>query len=101
MEQIKTMASVQSAKAFVASVLAAIGAATVAAPDGFTLVEILVIAGALVGTFQATYWTTNATKYDGELVVVQQGPTKVFSLNLNTDPQDLEQKDQVTFKVNK
>ena len=101
MEHIKRMASVQSAKAFVATFLAMLAAVTIAEPGGFTLVEILTIIGAGVATFQATYWTTNATKYDGELVVVQQGATKVFSLNLNSDPASLETKSQVTFKVDK
>lgn len=60
METIKTMFSAQAAKAFVAALVAGIGVAVLAAENGLTLVEALTIAGAMIGAFQATYWTPNA-----------------------------------------
>ena len=41
----------------------------------------------------------NAVKYDGAIEVEQQGDKKVFSLVLHSNPEDLEQKDQVIFQV--
>lgn len=101
MEQIKAMASAQAAKAFVASFLAAFAAATVALPDGFTPSEILTILTALFLTFQATYWTNNAKAYAGSIDVQKEvDGTKTFLLNLDSDPADLDQKSDVTFKIN-
>jgi len=59
MKNIHIMFSMQSLKAFSAAILAAIGAITIAATNGYTLVEILTIIAATVGAFQATYWTSN------------------------------------------
>jgi hypothetical protein len=103
MAVISTMASTQSAKAFVAALLAAISSAAVAAPDGFTTAEILTILGAIVLTFQATYWVSNASgEPDGDIdVITQASGKKTFALNLNSDPEELELKDQVVFKINK
>ena len=99
------MASTQASKAYVATLLSAVGAAAVAAENGFTLVEILTILGVAIATFQATYWTTNAkseAQYDGDIdVIAQADGKKTFSLNLNSDPVDLDSKDEVVFKINK
>ena len=100
---IKVMLSKKSRKAYVASVLAAISAAIVAAPDGFTSVEILTILGAFFVTFQATYWTRNKKSYGGVIDVIQPvnpGDKKTYSLELNSDPTDLDTKDEVLFKIN-
>lgn len=59
MQNIKTMFSMQSRKATVAALMAALAAATLAATDGINLVEWLTIAGAAVAAWQATYWTSN------------------------------------------
>lgn len=67
MNTIKTMASTQSNKAFVATLIAAIGSATIAADGGFTITEWLTIAGVALVAFQATYWTTN-TQVDPQAV---------------------------------
>lgn len=105
MNQIKAMMSPQASKAFVAALLAALTAAIVAAPNGFTISEILTIAVALVLTFQGTYWTTNVkgpAAYDGDIDVIPQiDGKKTFSLNLNSDPANLDLKNEVTFKINK
>ena len=102
MNQIKAMMSPQASKAFVAALLAALTAAIVAAPNGFTVSEILTIAVALVLTFQGTYWTTNVkgpAAYDGSIDVEQVEGKKIFSLNLNSDPLNLDTKNDVTFKI--
>ena len=40
------------------------------------------------------------TVYDGQIVItVLENSKKVFSLELSGDPEDLEQKESVTFKV--
>ena len=103
MNHVKMMVSMQAKKAYVAALLAALTAAKIAAPGGFTTTEILTIVIATVVTFQATYWTTNTKNApDGDIDVIQQADgKKTFSLNLNSDPQDLDKKDQITFKVNK
>jgi len=101
MDDIKKMATMQARKAFVASILAMIGVATLSTSGAFTLIEILTIVGTGLATFQATYWTTNETKADGEIVVKEDGEKKVFSLELESDPEDLEKKKQVVLKVNK
>jgi hypothetical protein len=103
MGAINSMFSAKAAKAYVASIIAAISTATVAAPDGFTSTEILTILGAFFVTFQATFWTTNAKTYGGIIDVIQPvnpGDKKTYSLNLNSDPADLDQKNEVLFKIN-
>jgi hypothetical protein len=58
-QHLRTMFSAQARKAIVAALVA--GAAAVVATGGhWTLVNVLTIAGAVLGAWQATYWTTNA-----------------------------------------
>jgi hypothetical protein len=52
------MFSAQARKAIVAAAVAG-AAAVVAAGGHYTLVSVLTIAGAVLGAWQATYWTTN------------------------------------------
>lgn len=100
MNNIKLMVSAKSSKAFVAAFLASAAAVTVAAPEGYTLPEVLTIIGAFLLTFQATYWTSNAKDVAGTIdVAVAPDGKKTFSLNLDSDPDDLESKDEVTFKI--
>lgn len=63
-----------------------------------TLAAVALFLSLIIGISKRSYNASEA-KYDGALVVVQQGPTKVFSLNLNTDPEDLEKKLQVVLRV--
>lgn len=101
MDDLKKMASMQARKAFVASILAMIGVATLSTSGAFTVIEILTIVGTGLATFQATYWTTNDNKADGEIVVKEVGEKKVFSLELESDPEELEKKKEIVLKVNK
>ena len=102
MGAVNVMFSAQSAKAFVASILAALASASVAAPEGFTTAEVLTILGAMVVTFQGTYWTTNAKgEPDGTIDVAEIEGKKTFLLNLNSDPAELDTKEEVVFKINK
>lgn len=41
----------------------------------------------------------NNTRYDGTIVVTEKDGVKVFSLELDTDPQELDKQESVTFKV--
>lgn len=101
MSNFKIMTSMRSRKAFVAALIVALSSATIGAPEGFTLTEILTIAGATVTAFQATYWTPNKIEYDGQLDIDDtNGESKMFTLTLDSDPNDLETKKEVTFKVN-
>ena len=55
--------------------------------------------GLLLGLSTRSYVQSGA-KYDGVIDVVNSSNTKTFSLNLNTHPDALENKKDVTFKVN-
>lgn len=55
--------------------------------------------GLLLGLSARSYVATGA-KYDGSLDVLSSGDSRTFSLNLDTHPDDLQSKDEVTFKVN-
>jgi hypothetical protein len=58
-QHLRTMFSAQARKALVAAAVAGI-AALVAADGHYTLVNVLTIASAVLGAWQATYWTSNA-----------------------------------------
>ena len=67
-----------------------------------TIAAVNVFTGLLLGLSTKSY---NKTKYDGSIDIDshenEDGMTvKAFSLNLNSDPVDLDQKQQVLFKVN-
>ena len=55
--------------------------------------------GAFMGVSQASYNGSDA-KYAGAIEVTNDGTKKVYSLNLNTDPEDLDKMDDATFKIN-
>jgi uncharacterized membrane protein YeaQ/YmgE (transglycosylase-associated protein family) len=59
-QHLRIMFSAQADKAIVAGIVAGI-AAIVATGGHYTLVNVLGIAGAVLGAWQATYWTTNDT----------------------------------------
>lgn len=100
MTNVKAMVSMRARKAFVAAFMTMISAGTIASTGSFTLTEVLAISGTGIVTFQATYWTKNKTAYDGAIHVEPQGDKKIFSLELHSDPEELESKSQVIFKVN-
>lgn len=64
-----------------------------------TVTAIDVFLGLILEWSTRTYNNSDA-KYDGAIVVEQQpnGP-KMFNLELSSDPHDLDQKKEVTFKV--
>lgn len=63
-----------------------------------TIAAVNTFIGALVGVSYVKYNNSGA-KYVGALEVSDTGTKKVFSLNLNSDPQDIEQMSEATFKV--
>jgi hypothetical protein len=103
MNQLKVMASAQSMKAYIAALIALIGATTYAEPNGYTFIEILSIIGATLLAFQAAYWVPNAkgsAAYAGIIDVAQVDGKKTYSLNLDSDPNNLDTMGEVTFKIN-
>lgn len=57
-----------------------------------TLLAICVALGCLLAL--------SGTKYDGSIEVEEDDERKLFSLNLNVPPEELERKKKVIFKVN-
>lgn len=66
-----------------------------------TIAAFSVFFGLVLGVSTKTYNRTEA-KYDGTIdVIINDEGTKTFSLNVNKDPDVLDQQDQILFKVNK
>lgn len=65
-----------------------------------TLVVLDTFLGAILGLSSANYKASDK-RFDGHIDVEEGEDAKKFSLNLNSDPDDLEHKEEVTFKVNK
>lgn len=66
-----------------------------------TAIAVEAFLGIVLGISTLQYNASEA-KYDGALNVdVNDEGTKVFSLDLGSDPEELDQKDQLIFKVNK
>lgn len=63
-----------------------------------TITALDTLLGVLLGVSTSKYNASDA-KYDGTIDVVDTGEKKVFSMTLNSDPEELEQKPAVTFKV--
>jgi hypothetical protein len=63
-----------------------------------TISAVNVFIGALVGVSYMKYSNSGA-KYVGALEVMNSGDKKIFSLSLNSDPHDIEQMSEATFKV--
>lgn len=63
-----------------------------------TISAVNICLGVLLGISTAQY-NGSAAKYAGVIEVADDGVKKVFSLNLNTDPEAIEQLSEVTFKV--
>lgn len=55
--------------------------------------------GALLGLSTASYKASGA-KYDGEINIIEHPEKKTFSLDLKSDPEELENKKEVVFKIN-
>lgn len=64
---------------------------TIVAVDGFL--------GLVLGISTSKYNNSDAA-YDGQMDVLTHENGKTFSLQLNSDPEDLESKKSITFKVN-
>lgn len=64
-----------------------------------TIVAIDTALGAFLG-FSTKSYNNSEAKFDGNIDVIETDAKKTFSLNLNTDPNELDSKDQVLFKVN-
>lgn len=65
-----------------------------------TIIAVDAFMGLLLSVSSKTYKNSEA-KYDGSIDVEQQeDDTKLFSLSLNSDPEELETKTEVVFKVN-
>lgn len=65
-----------------------------------TIAAVNVFFGALVHVSASNYNKSDA-RFDGSIDVDQTDTLQKFSLNLNSHPDDLADKDIVTFKVNK
>jgi len=65
-----------------------------------TILALDAFLGLLLGLSTSNYKKSDA-RFDGHIDVEDQEDSKKFSLNLNSDPEDLEQKDEILFKVNK
>lgn len=72
-------------------------------PNGSEVVGSLtafdIFLGAILSLSTRTYNSSDA-RFDGAINIATQNDTKMFSLDLNTHPNDIESKDAVTFKVN-
>jgi len=65
-----------------------------------TIAAVNVFLGAILEFSSHSYYKSD-DRFDGSLDVVQKDPlTQTYSLNLNSDPQDLIGKNEVIFKVN-
>lgn len=64
-----------------------------------TIVAFDAFLGVLLGMNTAAY-NKSDVKFDGTIDVFEDDDTKQFSLNLDSDPYELEKKNEVLFKVN-
>lgn len=65
-----------------------------------TVVAVDTCLGLLLGISQSNYNKSDA-RFDGEINIEENDQLKQFSLDLKGDPNEIDQKDQVVFKVNK
>lgn len=65
-----------------------------------TIVALDTFLGILLGYSSHSY-NNSESKYDGEMEVEELEDKKYFSLSLNNDPNLLDNKKEITFKVNK
>jgi len=68
-----------------------------------TVTALVTFLGIVIGFSSKTYNNSDnpAGKFDGSIDVFETEDSKKFSLNLNADPDILENKDEIVFKVNK
>lgn len=64
-----------------------------------TIVALQTFLGVLLG-ISSTQYKNSGARYAGELNISQQADKKVFSLELNHEPEHLEKKEEAIFKVN-
>jgi hypothetical protein len=65
-----------------------------------TIVVVDTFLGVLLGISQNNYNKSDA-RFDGAINVAESEERKTFSLDLKGDPEEIEGKDQLVFKVNK
>lgn len=65
-----------------------------------TIVVVDTFLGVLLGISQTNYKKSDA-RFDGAINVTESDQLKQFSLELKGDPDEIDSKDQVVFKVNK
>ncbi len=65
-----------------------------------TTTALVTFLGVILGLSSSAYNKSEA-RFDGQIDVVETDGVKQFSLNLDSDPYLLEDKDEVVFKVNK
>jgi hypothetical protein len=63
-----------------------------------TLAAISAFLGVLVG-LSAKNFSRSDQRFDGHIDIQETGTGKVYSLVLNTDPEEIDQKDEVLFRV--
>ena len=56
--------------------------------------------GVLLGLSSKAYTNSDA-RFDGSIDIEEKNNSKLFSLNLDSNPDELDKKDEVTFKVQK
>ncbi len=65
-----------------------------------TILAVDTFLGVLLGLSTANYKKSD-DRFDGHIDIEDREDSKKFNLNLNSDPEELEQKDEILFKVNK
>lgn len=72
-------------------------------PNAFQVVGTIMAVDAFLGVLlglSAAKYSHSEAKYDGSIDMEELEDRKVYSLSLNVDPEELETKKEVTFKVN-
>nr|DAX95851.1 MAG TPA: hypothetical protein [Caudoviricetes sp.] len=64
-------------------------------PFWFDIIGVFSIINVLVGTFLAV----KKRPYDGDLNIIENGDKQLFDLKLETTPEEITEKDSVSFKV--
>ena len=68
-----------------------------------SVVGTIVVVDALLGIFlllsASRYQGASGGDFGGDIIIKEVGDKKIFSLELNDDPELLEKKDEVTFRI--
>ena len=65
-----------------------------------TIAAVTVFLGVVMKLGDLSY-SKSQTKYDGSMNVAETDDKKTYTLDLNVSPEELDQKNQIVFKVNK